>query len=169
MKLLLLLFLELPGLVFAQRQPTFQELAQARGTINELPMFGNQAKTAQQLAIDQQFIADVLQQYATPQAAANAYLNRGWKYLESGYPIVAIKRFNQAWLLDSTSADVYFGFSAYLHQQGQAAEAERFMVIARRHDTANRSLMRYYGNLGALQEARGTARPLLPLTNSCGS
>ena len=118
-------------------------------------MYGGQAKTAEQLATDQRFITDVLQQYATPQAAAAAYLNRGWQYLESGSPIVAIKRFNQAWLLDSTSADVYFSFSAYLRQQGQAAEEERFMTIARRHDTANRSLLRYYGNLGALQEAHG--------------
>lgn len=148
-----ILFLFLPGLTWAQAPPTPQQLAQARGTSNEVPMFGGQPKTPEQLAADRQFITTALQQHGTARAAAHAYTNLGWNYLQNGSPVVAVKRFNQAWLLDSTLADVYYGFSAW-QQPINTAEAERWRRLGQRHDTGNQALIRYYSSLAYGQSSR---------------
>ncbi|QNE39399.1 tetratricopeptide repeat protein [Hymenobacter sp. NBH84] len=126
----------------------------APNQINELPRYGGLRKTPEQVATDQRFIAQVLQQYGTAQAAAQAHVNFGWHYLTTGHAPTAIKRFNQAWLLDSTAADVYYGFSAYLHQQNRPAEAAQYEALAQRHDTHNKGLVRYYASTAHGQAAR---------------
>lgn len=145
--------LGLPCLAPAQNPPTPQQLAQSRGTSNEQPMFGGQPKTTAQLSADQQFIVTALQQHGTAREAAHAYVNFGWSYLQTGNPVVAIKRFNQAWLLDSTLADVYYGFSAW-QQSSSPAEAEQLRQIARRHDSKNQALIRYYNSVAYGQSLR---------------
>ncbi|RSK39590.1 tetratricopeptide repeat protein [Hymenobacter perfusus] len=151
--LLWILFFLSPSLTWAQAPPTPQQLAQARGTSNEVPMFGGQPKTPEQRAADQQFIATALQQHGTAQAAAHVYTNFGWGYLQQGSPVVAIKRFNQAWLLDSTLADVYYGFSAW-QQPTNPTEAERLRRLGQRHDANNQALIRYYSSLAYGQSLR---------------
>ncbi|WP_185816942.1 tetratricopeptide repeat protein [Hymenobacter metallilatus] len=146
MKLSFLLLLLLPCLAPAQSRPTPQQLAQPRGTSNELPMFGGQPKTAEQLAADQQFVATARRQHGPAREAAHVYVNFGWSYLQTGNPVVAIKRFNQAWLLDSTLADVYYGFSAW-QQPRNPAEAERFRLLARRHDPDSQAMIQYYNSV----------------------
>ncbi|GAB2784994.1 tetratricopeptide (TPR) repeat protein [Hymenobacter luteus] len=106
------------------------------------------------MAADRQFVATALREDNTPRAAAHAYVNFGWRYLHSSSPVVAIKRFNRAWLLDSTLADVYYGFSACLQHQGQTAEAERFRQLGQGHDAGNQALIRYYGSLAYGQSLR---------------
>ena len=129
-------------------------VALAQFTINEQPMYNGQVKSEALLVTDQKFIAAVVQQFGGRSVAAQAYVNFGWGYLNAGNPAIAIKRFNQAWLLDSTAADVYFGFSAYLHQQGKSQEAERFMGMGQQRDVQNQSLLRYYGSLAVGKEVR---------------
>jgi len=118
----------------------------AKDRINERPRYGGLTKTAAQLEADEQFIAQSLRTYGTAQAAMQAHVNFGWHYLATDHAPTAIKRFNQAWLLDSTVADVYYGFSAYLRQQGQPEEAERFMQLGKRHDKGNEALLKYYAS-----------------------
>jgi Tfp pilus assembly protein PilF len=43
---------------------------------------------------------------------------------------MAMRRFNQAWLLDSNNAEVYAGFAAVLHDQGKNCEAMKMMEDA---------------------------------------
>ena len=118
----------------------------AKDGINERPRYGGLTKTAGQREADEQFIVQALRQYGTAQAAMQAHVTFCWHYLAADHAPTAIKRFNQAWLLDSTAADVYYGFSAYLRQQGQAEEAERFMQLGKRHDKGNEALLKYYAS-----------------------
>ncbi|MCR5890093.1 tetratricopeptide repeat protein [Hymenobacter sp. J193] len=150
MKILLLLCLLLPGIIRAQgrRQPTPEQLSRPAGTINEQPRFGGQPKNAAQLAFDAEFIQDALRRSnSSARATALMHVGFGWRYLQANNPITAIKRFNQAWLLDSTLADVYYGFSAFLQQQKRVLEAEQYRRMGQRHDVDNQSLIRYYSNL----------------------
>ncbi|AII53782.1 hypothetical protein N008_17595 [Hymenobacter sp. APR13] len=126
----------------------------ADNRINELPRYGGLRKTPEQLAADEQFVAVSLAKYGSPQAAMQAHVNFGWHYLATGHAPTAIKRFNQAWLLDSTAADVYYGFSAYLRQQGQLEQAEHYVELGQRHDIDHKGIVRYYGSLAMGKEAK---------------
>lgn len=122
--------------------------------INELPRYGRLPKTPQMLAADEHFVAEAISRCGSAQNAAQEYVNVGWHYLNTDRVPTAIKRFNQAWLLDSTAADVYFGFSAYLRHEKKVAEAEQFMRLGQQRDTGNVSLVRYYSNIARGQELR---------------
>ncbi|QIL78430.1 tetratricopeptide repeat protein [Hymenobacter sp. HDW8] len=126
----------------------------AKDRINERPRYGGLTKTAAHLEADELFIAQSLRQYGTAQAARQAHVNFGWHYLATNHAPTAIKRFNQAWLLDSTAADVYYGFSAYLLHQGQAKEAEQFRQLGQLHDKGNEALLQYYASLAYNQSLR---------------
>jgi tetratricopeptide (TPR) repeat protein len=126
----------------------------ADNRINELPRYGGLRKTPEQLAADEQFVAVSLAKYGSPQAAMQAHVNFGWHYLATGHAPTAIKRFNQAWLLDSTAADVYYGFSAYLRQQSQVAEAARYEQMAQRRDKNNVARLQYLASLAYGQSLR---------------
>ncbi|WP_190242627.1 tetratricopeptide repeat protein [Hymenobacter lapidiphilus] len=109
-----------------------------------------------QLAADQAFVADVEQRSPTVTAAAQSYVNFGWHYLQMGHEPSAIKRFNQAWLLDSTLAEVYYGFSAWAQQKGQPAQSERFRLLGQRYDAPGTpGLVSYYLSLAYNQRRRG--------------
>lgn len=126
----------------------------AKDRSNEQPRYAGLTKTAAYLEADEQFLAQALRTYGTAQAAMQAHVNFGWHYLATNQAPTAIKRFNQAWLLDSTAADVYYGFSAYLRQQGQPEEAEQFRQLGQRHDKGNEALLKYYASQAYVQSVR---------------
>jgi tetratricopeptide (TPR) repeat protein len=123
--------------------------------INERPRYGGLVKTAAQLQADERFLAQALRTYGTAQAAMQAHVTFGWHYLATNHAPTAIKRFNQAWLLDSTAADVYYGFSAYLRQQAQPEEADRFLQLGQRHDKGHEALLQYYARQAYTQAEQG--------------
>ena len=50
--------------------------------------------------------------------------DRGWKYYESGDYATAMRRFNQAWLLDSDNAEAYWGMGLVIGQRARKEEPE---------------------------------------------
>jgi tetratricopeptide (TPR) repeat protein len=152
--ILVVLMVWAPRLVSAQDRYGQTDAPRAPGLINELPRYGGLRKTPEQLAADERFLAEALKKYGSPQAAMQAHVNFGWHYLTTGHAPTAIKRFNQAWLLDSTAADVYYGFSGYLRQQGQSQQADHFMQLGQRHDIDRKGILRYYGSLAIGKEAK---------------
>ncbi len=50
-------------------------------------------------------------------------ISLGWQYFYEKKLDVAMKRFNQAWLLDSLNADVYWGFGNLVGMQGKFMES----------------------------------------------
>ncbi len=48
-----------------------------------------------------------------------------WEKLNAGDSTTAMKRFNQAWLLDPSNPQVFKGFAAVLRKQGKSQDAER--------------------------------------------
>lgn len=80
--------------------------------INLLPKFGAAAKTEGQKAADAEFIATIGKQFnGDRQKAAEAVAQRGWRFLQENHPADAMRRFNQAWLLDSGSGAALWGMA----------------------------------------------------------
>jgi len=77
--------------------------------INELPMYGGQ------------YDPDVPQNKKFSEDAANL----GWKYYNSGDMDTAIKRFNQAWMLDRENPDAYWGFGIVMGQRSRTEDTEK--------------------------------------------
>src|SRR5688572_8320435 len=77
--------------------------------INKLPVYGQIQKCKEQLDNDYKFLQECDKQFKDRQAAAKFYVDRGWGYFYKNQFDTAMMRFNQAWLLDSLNADVYWG------------------------------------------------------------
>ncbi|WP_295666933.1 tetratricopeptide repeat protein [uncultured Mucilaginibacter sp.] len=85
---------------------------EAKTEINLQPEYGNVKKTKEQLADDRTFIETVLKQDTTPRKGSEHLVRLGFNYLAKGDMETAMKRFNQAWLLDPKNENAYWGFGA---------------------------------------------------------
>lgn len=57
-------------------------------------------------------------------------MNQGYKFYRQNQLGMAIRRFNQAWLLNPNNAEVYTGFAAILSEQDNECEAMQMMEKA---------------------------------------
>ena len=107
--------------------------------INLLPMYGRVKKCPEQLAADKKLIEDSERMYNSRQQAAAAFVGRAWQHYNANQLESAMRRFNQAWLLDSTNAELSWGFANILGKQGQDAKSLPFfrLAIARNPTEAN--------------------------------
>ncbi len=109
---------------------------------NEQPMYGgmyqSEPKNATELArveelkaADRDFIESVMAAGHTEQFASNYAVDRGWSFFRDGDYSTAIKRFNQAWLLDKENGDAYYGFALVTIVRDELEEeAESFFLTA---------------------------------------
>lgn len=91
--------------------------------INLLPMYGGQTKCEEQLKDDKKFISECDAQFKNRQTAAKYHVDKGWEYFYKSDYKTSMKRFNQAWLLDSLNADVYWGFGNLLGTKHEFRES----------------------------------------------
>jgi tetratricopeptide (TPR) repeat protein len=77
-------------------------------------MYGRVQKCQQQLDNDKKFLQDCDQQFKDRKEAAKSYIDRGWGHFYKNQFDTAMMRFNQAWLLDSLNADIYWGYGNIL-------------------------------------------------------
>jgi len=99
--------------------------------INELPMFGNQEKTAAQKAADTELIRGIEKLGYSREAAADKAVRQAWLYWRKGDLASAMKRFNQAWLLDPENGNLYHGFAIITFQKnGPVPEVEQYFRLA---------------------------------------
>lgn len=91
--------------------------------INLLPMYGKTKKCADQLKSDREFMESCDNQFKTRSEASIYYTSRAWEYFNRDENDMAMKRFNQAWLLDSTNADIYWGFGNILGKRKKYEES----------------------------------------------
>jgi len=87
--------------------------------INILPMYGEIKKCEQQIESDNKFILESEKHFKNRKKAAEYYVSKGWEYFYKDENDTSMKRFNQAWLLDKTNPQVYWGFGNLLGKQKQ--------------------------------------------------
>ena len=102
---------------------------------NLLPKYGSLPKTEWQKATDAKFISAIDEQYHGDRNKASAELAAlGWQYLAGRDLAGAMRRFNQAWLLNSSNGTALWGMAAVQASSGKFddslklfAEAEKFV------------------------------------------
>jgi tetratricopeptide (TPR) repeat protein len=95
------------------QQITYSEWKKlATEDIRLLPEYGHAAKSEGQIAADNELIATELKENGTHRKASDALIKVGFTYLYRGDLKTAMYRFNQAYLLDATNENIYWGFGA---------------------------------------------------------
>lgn len=100
-----------------------------------LPKYGSLPKADWQKAADDVFISGMKEDYhGDLKKASDDMAARGWQYLQSGNPSDAMRRFNQAWLLNNSNGTALWGMAAIEADGGKFdeslklfAEAEQFV------------------------------------------
>jgi tetratricopeptide (TPR) repeat protein len=102
---------------------------------NLLPKYGDLPITEWQKAADTKFISAMDEEYHGDRNKASTDMAaRGWQYLAGGDVANAMRRFNQAWLLNNNNGTALWGMAAIQASSGKFddslklfAEAEKFV------------------------------------------
>lgn len=126
-KTLTLTFLLSTIATFGQYMNSDEWDEQARTNIRLLPKYGHMPKTAEQKQSDREFVDATVQQEefnGDRSAASDHLISLGFDYLYRGDVKTAMYRFNQAYLLDSSNTDIYWGYGAVYMTLGNYEKAK---------------------------------------------
>lgn len=112
--------------------------------INELPMYGLREKTAEQKRADEAYIEAMTQDGKSRAEAAESAARMAWNIFYQGDKATAIRRFNQAWLLDPQNQLALWGFAVTCIDRGQLEDAIRYYRMAIEAGPENPGLQRDY-------------------------
>ena len=109
--------------------PTFKvAYAQER---NLLPKYGAIQKSEAQKVNDEKFIAAADEIFKGDRKKASQHSSlRGWQYVRQGNFSDAMRRFNQAWLLDNSNGSAIWGMAVFQAQTGKTGEAFKLFAEA---------------------------------------
>lgn len=96
---------------------------------NLLPMFGDPKHKVN--SCDKKFIDESLKTKKPRNEIARDIARTGWGKIQEGDPDTAIKRFNQAWLLNPKCPEAIWGFGVVMDIRGNPIEAEKYLAMAR--------------------------------------
>jgi Flp pilus assembly protein TadD len=98
----------------------------------ELPLWEELTKTQKMLDADRRFVEEIGRIHKGDlKTGAKFSVAQGWDMFEKGNMDVAIRRFNQAWLLDPENPEIYWGFAVATHVRGDGLEqTERWFAEA---------------------------------------
>ena len=113
-----------------------------------LPRYGLLPKSESEIAADKNFVTETMKQ---PQfngghrAASDHLIKLGFNYLYRRDLRTAMYRFNQAYLLDSTNTDIYWGYGAFYMTLGNYEQAKKQYTQGLSIDPNNTHLLTDYG------------------------
>lgn len=100
---------------------------------NQLPMYGGIEKTDAQKKADEKLIASLKDGGFTLEQGSDNAVKSGWVafHKKDRDLATAMKRFNQAWLLDPENGDAYHGFALVLaERKSPPDEVEKYFRLA---------------------------------------
>jgi tetratricopeptide (TPR) repeat protein len=108
-----------------------------------LPRYGHLRKTEQEIKADSDYIRQMmaLPQFKSRREASNHMIGLGFQYYYRPDFKTAMYRFNQAYLLDSTNTDIFWGYGAIYMAFGQYALAKRQYEDGLSIDSTNTHLL----------------------------
>jgi tetratricopeptide (TPR) repeat protein len=106
--------------------------AQSDG-LDQLPMFGQPKNVRPEnlKKADEAFIRDSTLRFGSRQAGSNALTSQGWAAIRAKQSDLAMRYFNQAWLLNPKNYRVFWGFGALMSERGKLVEAIEHLETAR--------------------------------------
>lgn len=92
---------------------------------NAIPMYGypEYERPERLKKTDQELITTAVSAAGSREKASRLASQEGWRQLVANKPDVAMRRFNQAWLLDPENYSLYWGFAAVLSAQDKESKA----------------------------------------------
>jgi tetratricopeptide (TPR) repeat protein len=139
--------------VFAQQISWEEWELESKTDIRLLPKYGNVEKTEMQKKADNVFIETMLKQDSSYRKASDRFISFGFQYLFQDDIKTAMYRFNQAFLLDSTNTDIYWGFGAIYMTLGQYQKAKEQYEEGLKLTPDNTHLLTDYGTYFMWQHA----------------
>lgn len=99
--------------------------------IDQVPMYGGMDRTSipELRAGDEKLIQDTTKAYGSRAAASTAFANNAFTYYKQDKLDLAMRRFNQAWLLNPDNPEPYWGFASILHDQGKYCEGVKLLEL----------------------------------------
>lgn len=117
---------------------------ESQTNIRLVPKYGKVEKTKEQKDSDKEFVQAVLKRDSTHRKGSDHLIDLGFQYLYKDVK-TAMYRFNQAYLLDSTNTDIYWGFGAVYMTLGQYQKAKGQYEEGLRKEPENTHLLTDYG------------------------
>jgi Tfp pilus assembly protein PilF len=109
-----------------------------------LPKYGNQVKSEEEKKSDQKFVEEIMTQEqfkGDKRAASNHMIQLGFNYMYRRDLKTAMYRFNQAFLLDSTNTDIYWGYGAIYMTLGNFELGKQQYIEGLSIDSTNAHLL----------------------------
>ena len=101
--------------------------------ISLIPMYGGFSKTNQQKRTDQEFIDTVMKSFDSRELASDYTITKAREVFEKGDLNTAMRRYNQAWLLNESNPDVYIGFGDIYKANGYQTESNTMYELAEKY------------------------------------
>lgn len=115
---------------------------------NELPMYGEGRFPEALREANRELVRTAYKAGISLTASSNLAMDRGWEAVSEGDLSLAIRRFNQAWLLDRRNGAAYWGFGVILFKRdGDLPGAIKMMKRARRLQPGNPHMLVDYGRV----------------------
>jgi tetratricopeptide (TPR) repeat protein len=115
-------------------------------------MYGEAEKDERYRKVDDEFREAMLKKFGIVENAVIDFINNAWILFYRNDLETAMRRFNQAWLLDPEFPDAYFGFAALLEMRKENEEAARFYRLGVEKDTENMRTIICYQRISECKE-----------------
>ena len=94
--------------------------------VDQLPMYGglDRQSVPELKAADEQLIANMTREVGTREKASELFVEQGIRYYKQNDYVAAMRRFNQAWLLNPNNPDVFWGFAIVYHDKERICDAK---------------------------------------------
>ncbi len=113
----------------------------AKYPADELPMYGAVKRNDKMLEADGEFIRGVVERLGSGEKGSVYLAERGWESYNRDDQGTAIKRFNQAWLLDEKNSQAYYGCALVVSKRGRLQQGIRLMEKALELSPADAAVM----------------------------
>jgi tetratricopeptide (TPR) repeat protein len=136
--------------------------AQSGGDGTEkLPMYGQPeiARPEHLKQTDEALIRDATLRFGSRGAASRVLSEQGWASVRKGMLDLAMRRFNEAWLLNPKNYQAFWGFGAVLSEQGKLTAAIEQLEVARELIDDPKQKVLLLADLGTVHSVYGVRLP----------
>ncbi|HSF57493.1 MAG TPA: hypothetical protein VLD83_05440 [Candidatus Binatia bacterium] len=127
----------------------------------KLPMYGQPeiARPEHLKQTDEAFIRDATLRFGSRGAASRVLSEQGWENVRKGMLDLAMRRFNEAWLLNPKNYQAFWGFGAVLSEQGKLTAALDQLETARELIDDPKQKVLLLADLGTVHSVYGVRLP----------
>lgn len=134
--------------------------AHAQFSAKPVPLWEGLTKTEADKKNDRELVEKSIELAGGRRTAAEFAVRLGWESIGKNQPNAAIRRFNQAWLIDMDFADIYWGFAVATHIRGdELPQVERWFNETKSRIGPNPRLITDHGRVLEERGEPARARP----------